>query len=79
MNGNRLTRPHTIRVLWVIFAILLACSVVAEVFIHTHARSGIEGSFGFHAWFGGVACAGIIAISRILGKFLKRKDSYYDD
>ena len=79
MNGNRLIKPHTIRILWVIFAILLALSVVAEVFIHTHARFGIDGSFGFYAWFGGAACIGIIVISKLLGIFLKRRDTYYDD
>ena len=79
MNGNRLFRPHTTRILWVIFAIVLVLSVVAEAFIHTHARFGVDDSFGFHAWFGGAACAGIIAVSRFLGKFLKRKDTYYDD
>jgi hypothetical protein len=79
MNGNRLLKPHTIRTLWVIFALLLALSVVAEVFIHTHARFGIDGSFGFHAWFGGAACIGLVALSKLLGRFLKRRDSYYDD
>jgi hypothetical protein len=79
MNGNRLIKPHTIRILWGTFAILLALSVVAEVFIHTHARFGIDGGFGFHAWFGGAACIGIIAIAKLLGIFLKRRDSYYDD
>lgn len=79
MNGNRLLKPHTIRTLWVIFALLLALSVVAEVFIHTHARFGIDGSLGFHAWFGGAACIGIIVIAKLLGIFLKRRDTYYDD
>lgn len=74
MNGTR-----TVRNLVVIFTILLAIFVVAEILVHTHARFGIDGSFGFHAWFGGVACAGIIAVSKLLGIFLKRKDTYYDE
>ena len=79
MTRKRLIRPRTVRILWVLFTLLLALSVVAEIFIHTHARFGIEGSFGFHAWFGGAACIGIIVIARFLGLFLKRRDTYYDD
>jgi len=79
MNRNRLIKPRTVRILWVIFALLLVLSVVAEIFIHNHARFGIDGSFGFHAWFGGAACVGIIAIAKFLGLFLKRRDTYYDD
>ena len=79
MNGNRQIRPHTIRILWVIFSILLALSVVAEVLVHTHGRFGVDGSFGFYSWFGGAACAGIVAVSKLLGIFLKRREDYYDD
>ena len=79
MNGNRLFKPHTIRILRVVFALLLLLSVVAEAFIHTHARFGIDGGFGFHAWFGGAACIAMIAIARLLGLLLKRRDTYYDD
>lgn len=79
MNGNRPNGPRTVRTLVVIFTILLAFFVVAEILVHTHTRFGIDGSFGFHAWFGSVACAGIIAVSKLLGIFLKRKDTYYDE
>lgn len=79
MNGNRPNEPRTVRTLVVIFTVLLALLVAAEFLVQTHARFGIDGSFGFHAWFGGVACAGIIAVSRLLGLFLKRKDTYYDE
>jgi len=79
MNGKRLTSSRVARVLWLTFAIMLALSVAAEVFIHTHARFGIDGSFSFHAWFGGVACIGIVAVSKLLGIILKRKDTYYDE
>ncbi|MGB5306785.1 MAG: hypothetical protein WBO06_13915 [Gammaproteobacteria bacterium] len=66
------------RRLSVIFTVLLGVSVLAEFLVHTHARFGVDGSYGFHAWFGGVACAAIIAVSKLLGIFLKRKDTYYD-
>jgi len=79
MNGNRFLKPQTIRILWVVFALLLLLTVVTEAFIHTHARFGVDGSFGFHAWFGGAACIGMIAIARLLGLLLKRRDTYYDD
>ena len=79
MNGKRLASSRTLRILWLAFAVMLALSVAAEVFIHPHARFGMDGSFGFHAWFGGAACVGIVAVSKLLGIFLKRKDTYYDE
>ncbi len=79
MKDKRTTDPRMVRELILIFTLLLALLVGAEYLIDTHARFGIDGSYGFHAWYGGVACAAIIAVSKLLGIFFKRRDSYYDD
>lgn len=79
MNGHWLTKSRTMRILWLVFAIVLVLSVLTEGLIQPHTRFGIDGSFGFYAWFGGVSCIGIIAVAKSLGIFLKRKDNYYDD
>jgi UPF0716 family protein affecting phage T7 exclusion len=34
--------------------------------------------FGFAAWFGFLACVGLVALAKALGVILKRPDTYYD-
>ncbi len=73
-----LTRPKTIRWLWLIFIVILALTVIPDLVIHQHAVFGIEGSFGFYAWYGFITCVAMVAFSKILGIFLKRPEDYYD-
>ena len=74
-----LVRPRTIRVLWIAFIVVLALTLVPDFFIHPHAYFGIEGSFGFYGWYGFLTCAAMVVVAKVLGIFLKRKDTYYDD
>lgn len=73
-----LARPQTIRILWISFVVILASTVIADFFVHHDARFGIEGTFGFYAWYGFLSCVVLIFISRALGVFLRRPDDYYD-
>jgi hypothetical protein len=79
MEAHWLTRPATIRKLWAIFGCVLAATVVAELFIAHEAHFGIDGTFAFHAWYGFIACAVLIAASKLLGLVLKRRDTYYGE
>lgn len=79
MEQHWLTRPETVRKLWVIFAAVLVATVMAELSIDHRAHFGIEGTLAFHAWYGFVACAALILIARLLGVFLKRPDTYYEE
>ena len=79
MAAHRLTRPATLRKLWMIFGCVLAASVAAELFISHDAHFGIDGTFAFHAWYGFLACAALIGASKLLGLFLKRRDTYYEE
>jgi hypothetical protein len=74
-----LTRPATIRTLWVIFACVLAATVIAELFVAHDAHFGIDGTFAFHAWYGFLACAVLIGASKLVGLFLKRAETYYEE
>ena len=74
-----LVRPRTIRLLWIVFIAVLALTLFPDFFIHPHAYFGIDGSFGFFAWYGFVTCAAMVAVAKVLGIFLKRKDTYYDN
>lgn len=73
-----LVRPQTIRRLWMIFIAILVLLLLPDFIIHQHAHFGIEASFGFYAWYGFVTCVAMVVVAKLLGIFLKRKDTYYD-
>lgn len=79
------TQPHwlvrrtTIRKLWIGGIALLAALVGAGLFYEAHPHFGVDGVFAFNAWFGFLSCAAMVVGAKLLGVFLKRKDTYYDD
>ncbi len=72
-------RPRAVRLLWVVFAIALALTIVPDFFIEHYDKFGVDGTFGFAAWFGFASCVGLVAVAFLLGRLLKRRDTYYDD
>ena len=84
-NGNAnaeihwLVRPSTIKLLWFIMIIILAITVISQIFSHIHGHFGIDEWFGFNAWYGFLACVGMVFGAKLLSIFIKRKDTYYDD
>lgn len=79
-----LYRSENLPKLWVIQIVILVLAVLPEFFLHHHPHFEergftLDASFGFYAWYGFVACAGMVALAKILGIFLKRKDTYYDE
>lgn len=74
-----LTREVTVRRLWMGGLLILAATVVADLFVSHHPHFGIDGTFAFGAWFGFLACLGLVLLAKLLGIFLKRPDSYYDN
>ena len=78
MKQPWLVRPGTIRLLWVIFLLVLALTVLASLFTEVHARFQLDGSFAFYAWHGFLTCIGMVLVAKLLGRLLRRKDSYYD-
>jgi hypothetical protein len=71
-------QPRTVRKLWAWFIAVLAATVVAEWLIERHAYFGIDGVFGFYAWYGFLSCVGLIVVAKLLGALLKRNDNYYE-
>lgn len=70
--------------LWLLLVTILLLALIPEFFVHHHphfAAAGftLDGSFGFYAWYGFLSCAGMVAVAKIVGIFLKRKDTYYDE
>ncbi len=74
-----LTRPRTTRMLWIGFAAILAVLVLAGLWVHGYAYFGIDGTFAFNAWYGFAVCVAMVVAAKVLGVFIKRRDTYYDD
>jgi hypothetical protein len=70
--------------LWAIQIAILVLVVLPDLFVHAHAhfdpeQFSLDMSPGFFAWYGFVTCAGMVALAKVLGIFLKRDEAYYDD
>ena len=84
MKQHWLVRPATIRSLWIGFVLetrgsaAIAIMLLVGLLAPAHGYFGVDGSFGFNAWYGFATCVGMILVARALGYFLKRRDSYYD-
>ncbi len=73
-----LVRPDTIRKLWIGSSVILALIVAGDFFVHHYEYFGIDATFGFYAWYGFTTCVAMVVGAKLLGIFLKRKDTYYE-
>ena len=74
-----LVRPGTVRGLWIGFGVVLAALVLGDLLIHPHAGFGIDGTFGFYAWYGLGTCVAMVLFAKGLGVVLKRPDTWYEE
>ncbi len=74
-----LDQPHSTKQLWIAFVVVLALTVIAELFVPLHPHFEIESIFGFHAWYGFLVCAAMIVGAKGLALLLKRPDTYYNN
>ena len=72
-----LARPSTIRLLWWVFAAVLALSVAAEGVFKVKGYFSLDEWFGFGAAYGFLACLAMVLVAKALGWVLKRKADYY--
>jgi hypothetical protein len=80
MNDDHwLTRPSTIKLLWIVFVVVLALTVIAGVWLTEEPHFEIERLFAFNAAYGFVVCAAMILVAKVLGMLLKRRDTYYEE
>ena len=73
-----LGRPRTVRWLWVGFVDVLILTLVPDLFIEQYEHFGLEGGFGFYAWYGFATCTAMVVVAKLLGRLLKRPDDFYD-
>jgi hypothetical protein len=80
-NGDDhwLVRPATIKALWIGSSIFLAFLVLLDLVVEHHPHFGIDGTFGFGAWYGFLSCVVLVLFAKGLGLILKRPDTYYDN
>jgi sterol desaturase/sphingolipid hydroxylase (fatty acid hydroxylase superfamily) len=76
-DDSWLSRPSTIRLLWWIFAAVLAASVAVQLLFKVKGYFGIDGWLGFGAVFGFLSCVAMVLVAKVLGWFLKRDEHYY--
>ena len=74
-----LVRPGPISLLWAVFAAVLTALVLADLLVEHHPHFGLDGTFGFAAWYGFGTCVALVLFAKALGALLKRPDTYYDD
>jgi len=79
MNDHWLDDPRNVRRLWRGFLAVLALTVLAELGIALHPHFEVEALFGFHAAYGLLVCAAMIAVAKALGLVVKRPERYYEE
>jgi hypothetical protein len=78
-GGHWLDEPCNVRRLWRIFLGVLALTVLSELAVALRPHFDAAGFFGFHAFYGFLACLAMILFAKALGVLLKRPDTYYEE
>ncbi len=78
MKQNWFYRESSVRKLWIGTIVILALTVIAELFVKLHPHFKIESVFSFHALYGFLTCVAMVVFAKLLGYLIKRKDDYYD-
>lgn len=72
-------KPENIKKLKISCIIILIISVLAEFLVHKHIQHVWDKIPGINALFGFIACAILIIVSKLIGKYwLKKDEDYYD-
>jgi len=74
-----LDNKRNIKLLIAASIVVLAATVVADFFYTGHPEFGVDGWFGFYAWYGFLTCVAMVLFAKLLGLFVKRPDDYYHD
>lgn len=78
-RGDWLSQPQTVRMLWLVLAVLLALTLLAQLALPAYGYFRIDGWFAFGAAFGFFVCVLMVFAAKALGWLIKRPDDYYDD
>ena len=78
-DDHWLTRPATIRRLWIALYAVLTVVVLAQLVIKVKGYFGVDDGFGFGAALGFFSCVAMVLVAKLLGFVLKRPEDYYHD
>ncbi len=70
-------KENVTKVYWGVWG-LCALLFLVEPLVHKHGDFSFENLFGFHGWFGFVACVGLVLAAKLLRVVLKRPEDYYE-
>ena len=76
-DDHWLVRPSSIKLLWRVFAAVLAGLVALQFVIKIKGYFVVDGWFGFGAAYGFLACLAMVLAAKGLGFVLKRPEDYY--
>lgn len=71
-------KPENIKKMKRIFYAVLVAFVLVDFVVHRHVTYEFEEFYGFFALYGFFSSVLVVAISRFMGIFLKKKEDYYD-
>ena len=71
-HSENVTRLY--RGLWLLGGAL----VLADLLIHRHAETALDGWFGFYGVYGFVACVALVLAAKLLRRIVMRREDYYD-
>jgi hypothetical protein len=76
-HGRKDARPASSKVpAALVVAVMLA--ILLDLAVTHHSHFGIDGTFGFAAWYALLACIVVVACAKAIGSLLKRPDTSYD-
>jgi hypothetical protein len=70
--------PRNVDRLLKVFYALCVLLVLADIVAHRHVAHPWERFFGFHAFYGFVACWTLVVVAKVMRKLLMRGEDYYD-
>jgi hypothetical protein len=62
-----------------IAVVVLAALVLLDLIVKHYRYFAIDGTFGFAAWFGALACFSLILLALAVGSLLRHPEGTYDD
>lgn len=70
--------PENVRKVY--FSVWIVCAVLLllELLIDKHTETAVEHWFGFHGFFGLIACVGLVLAAKLLRRIISRPEDYYD-
>ena len=81
MNDEKerwLDRPENVRRIYVGLWVVSLGLLALDLFYEPHGHYAAEGWFGFFAFFGFLGFVGLVMGGKLLRRFIRRDEDYYD-